>query len=155
MFGEDAPIWPFLTQFGGAAYPLESTASGTHVIETYPVLTMIALGWAVPSSVRLTGRLPKYNPERRKTFSICDWKHVCRRTLSEFDELGLQELPQWLTTLGENPSPKKVDQNGLDSCICLLVALYLAESRECLMVGNMDTGYIVVPSTKSFGLRLF
>ena len=26
-----------------------------------------------------------------------------------------------------------------------MAALYLAESRECLMLGNQDTGYIVVP----------
>jgi hypothetical protein len=47
------------------------------VIETYPVLTMIALGWTIPDSDgRLTGRLPKYNPGRKKTFSIKDWQHV-------------------------------------------------------------------------------
>lgn len=145
MFGEDAPVWHFLTQFGGAADPHEPVTD-TRVFETYPVLTMIALGWTLPDPVRPTGRLPKYNPERTNNFSICDWEYVCQRTLSEFGALGLQELPQWLTVLAENRSPRKIDQDRLDSCICLLVALYLAELRECLMVGNMDTGYIIVPS---------
>lgn len=75
MFGNNAPVWPFLARFGGPADPLQPVA-GTRVFETYPVLAMIALGWILPDS-RVTGRLPKYNPERRKTFSIADWKHVC------------------------------------------------------------------------------
>ena len=41
--------------------------------------------------------------------------------------------------------PRKIDQDGLDACICLLAALYLAEAKSCLMVGNTATGYIVVP----------
>jgi hypothetical protein len=48
------------------------------VFETYPVLAMIALGWTLPDS-RPTGRLPKYNPQRRQTFSTDDWRHVCSR----------------------------------------------------------------------------
>jgi hypothetical protein len=30
-------------------------------------------------------------------------------------------------------------------CLCLLVALDLAERRNCLLVGDQLTGYIVVP----------
>ena len=116
------------------------------VLETYPVLTMIALGWMLPDSARLTGRLPKYNPERAQTFLIHDWGHVCKQTLSELDTLGLKEIPAWLAVQADNRSPRKADQDRLDACICLLVALHLADMRECLMVGDMDTGYIVVPS---------
>jgi predicted RNase H-like nuclease len=43
MFGDDAPVWRYLDQFGGPANPL-GRHSRTGVIETYPVLTMIALG---------------------------------------------------------------------------------------------------------------
>lgn len=145
MFGEDAPVWKFLAQFGGAADPHEPNTN-TQVFETYPVLAMIALGWILPDPVRTTGRLPKYNPQRTKTFSIHDWEHVCLRTLSEFDAYGLSELAEWLAVQAGNRSPQKADQDRLDSCICLLVSLYLADLRECLMVGDMDTGYIVVPS---------
>ena len=64
MFGSDAPIWTFLSKFGGAADPLHP-AGETWVLETYPALTMISLGWLMEDP-RPTGRLPKYNPLRRK-----------------------------------------------------------------------------------------
>ena len=49
MFGKQAPVWPFLARFGGPADPLEPI-SNTRVFETYPVLTIIALGWMLPDS---------------------------------------------------------------------------------------------------------
>ena len=143
MFGKHAPVWPFLTRFGGLADPLESIAD-TRVFETYPVLTIIALGWMLPDS-RVAGRLPKYNPERRKTFSISDWKYICELTSGAFRNWGLIEIVRWLNHAAQNTSPRKSDQDGLDACLCLLVALYLVERRECLMVGDRQTGYIVVP----------
>jgi predicted RNase H-like nuclease len=78
MFGVNAPMWPFLGGFGGPGNPFQHAAS-TSVFETYPVLALIAWGWMLPDSQRSTGRLPKYNPERRKTFSTSDWKHVPNR----------------------------------------------------------------------------
>jgi len=42
MFGKNAPLWRFLTRFGGPADPLLPGAH-TRVFETYPVLAMIAL----------------------------------------------------------------------------------------------------------------
>lgn len=87
MFGDPAPLWSFLTRFGGAADPLEPVAN-TRVFETYPVLAMIALGCTLPDS-RAAGRLPKYNPERRKTFSNSDWQHVCGLASGAFRERGL------------------------------------------------------------------
>lgn len=143
MFGREAPVWRFLTRFGGPANPREPLAD-TRVFETYPVLAMIALGWTLPDPRRRTGRLPKYNPERR-TFAISDWRYVCQRTASECSARGLPGLARWLNLRAANPSPRKSDQDGLDACICLLVAFDLAERRECLLVGNMDTGYVVVP----------
>ena len=143
MFGRDAPIWPFLTRFGGPADPLEPVAD-TRVFETYPVLAMIALLWTLPD-VRPASRLPKYNPKRRQTFSISDWKHVCKKTSGEFSARGLVEIVRWIEDATRKTSPRKSDQDGLDACLCLLVALYLAEQQGCLMVGDRQTGYIVVP----------
>jgi len=57
----------------------------------------------------------------------------------------------WLDNAAQNVSPRKSDQDGLDACLCLLVALYLAEEKDCLMVGDQQTGYIVVPYSN--GLR--
>lgn len=80
MFDEAAPVWGFLDKFGGAANPFELKNCGVHVLETYPVLAMIALDWVL-GDTRATGRLPKYNPVRKKTFDKADWKHVCQRVM--------------------------------------------------------------------------
>jgi predicted RNase H-like nuclease len=143
MFGKAALVWPFLKRFGGSADPMEPIADA-RVFETYPVLTMIALGWMLPDS-RATGRLPKYNPARRKTFSISDWQYVCGRLLGAFSARGLTDIVHWINRAAQNTSPHKCDQDGLDACLCLLVALYLAERKGCLMVGDRQTGYIIVP----------
>lgn len=142
MFGDDAPVWPFLTRFGGPTDPLAATA-GTRTFETYPVLVMIALGWTLSDS-RPTGRLPKFNPGRR-TFSIADWRHVCHLVRSAVSARGLAGLVRWLDAAAANTAPRKSDQDGLDACICLLAALHLVESKDCLMVGDLNTGHIVVP----------
>jgi predicted RNase H-like nuclease len=114
------------------------------VFETYPVLALIALGWTLPD-LRATGRLPKYNTERKKTFSNSDWQYVCGLASGAFRERGLMDIVRWINDAAQNTSPRKSDQDGLDACLCLLVALYLAERKDCLMVGDRQTGYIVVP----------
>lgn len=143
MFGKQAPVWPFLTRFGGPANPLEPIAD-TRVFETYPVLAMMALGWMLPDS-RAAGRLPKYNPERKKTFSISDWEYVCGMASTAFSDRRLMDIVRWINHAARNASPRKSDQDGLDACLCLLVAVYLAERKDGLMVGDLHTGYIVVP----------
>ena len=142
MFGPNAPVWQFLKQFGGAADPFSPRAN--QVFETYPVLALIALGWLLPDK-RVTGRLPKYNPKLRKTFSIDDWRHVCERLSEEILARHLSGLGEWISELKTKQAPCKADQDCLDACICLLIALYFVEPKECLMVGDTDTGYIVVP----------
>jgi predicted RNase H-like nuclease len=116
----------------------------TRVFETYPVLTMISLLWTLPDK-RAAGRLPKYNPARKKTFLNSDWQHVCGSASGAFRERGLMEIPRWIDGAARMTSPRKSDQDGLDACLCLLVALYMAERKDCLMVGDRQTGYIVVP----------
>ncbi|HYE85344.1 MAG TPA: DUF429 domain-containing protein, partial [Vicinamibacterales bacterium] len=148
MFGTDAPVWSFLRRFGGAADPF-GPATETRVLETYPVLAMISLSWVLPDSERPAGRLPKYNPERRKTFAIADWAYVCgavaRRLLAE----GMPELAAWADIVGRHSKPKKNDQDRLDACVCLIVASHLAKRRDFLIVGNRATGYIVVPDSQA------
>lgn len=143
MFGAEAPIWQFLEKFGGASDPFCPTAD-EQVFETYPVLSLIALGWVLPDK-RKAGRLPKYNPVRKTTFSIDDWRHICDRLSEEIAARQLSSLGAWISEVKAKNSPRKIDQDGLDACICLIVAMHLAESKDCLMVGNTDTGYIVVP----------
>lgn len=95
--------------------------------------------------------LPKYNPERKSTFSIADWQHVCAQAAFAFRQRKLTEAAGWLGNASRNTSPRKSDQDGLDAYLCLLVALLLGERTDCLMVGDMETGYIVVPNAT--GLR--
>lgn len=143
LFGSDAPVWSFLDRFGGPANPF-GALTGTWVLETYPVLTMIALDWLLPDR-RPTGRLPKFNPERKKTYSINDWRYVCQKISEEFGGRNIEGLTGWLDDIARSSRPRKSDQDGLDACVCLLTALHLIEMRECLMVGDQATGYIVVP----------
>jgi predicted RNase H-like nuclease len=98
---------------------------------------------------RATGRLPKYNPERKKTFLISDWTHVCNLVASKLLDCGLVHLAQEIQDVGRNVSPRKQDQDCLDACICLIVALYMVKGEKCLMVGNMESGYITVPYGES------
>ncbi len=142
MFGMGAPIWPFLSRFGGPADPLEPVVD-TRVFETYPVLAMISLLWTL-SDKRAAGRLPKYNPAK-KNFLNSDWQHVCGLASGAFRERGLMEIVRWIDDAARKTSPRKSDQDRLDACLCLLVALYLAERKNCLMVGDWQTGYIIVP----------
>ncbi len=143
MFGTGAPIWPFLSEFGGITNPLE-TLVGTHVLETFPVPAMIAFGWML-SDARPTGRLPKYNPRPRKNFKIADWLHVCERTAHRLRAHGLHETASWLDAAALERKPRKALQDGVDSCVCLLIAAHLATGRNGLLVGNTETGYMVLP----------
>lgn len=143
MFGSAAPLWNFLERFGGAADPLHNLGDVV-VLETYPVLTLISLGWLLPDS-RATGKLPKYNPDRKKTFSISSWQYVCQRLSHEFQKRGIENLSDWLEGLANLTRPTKPDQDRVDACICLLVALCLSDGADCLMVGTVEEGYMVVP----------
>jgi predicted RNase H-like nuclease len=65
--------------------------------------------------------------------------------LGKFGGRGLTEIVGWIEAAARKTSPCKSDQDSLDACLCLLVALYLSERKDCLMVGDLQTGYIVVP----------
>jgi predicted RNase H-like nuclease len=145
MFGVKAPIWPFLVRFGGPGDPMISMAD-TKVYETYPVLTMIALDWILPDT-RATGRLPKYNPKKKTQTFAYDWQFVCERVSSAFREYGLTQLLIWIDEIGRKPAPRKGDQDCLDACVCLLVAIHMAQGKNCLMIGDLENGYIVVPDS--------
>ena len=153
MFGSEAPVWSFLHRFGGPADPIAKLKT-VSVIETYPVLSLIGLGWICSDEQRLTGRLPKYNPERRKTFQLADWQFVCSQTKGELEGYGLSGLAAYMEKCLAMQKPKKPDQDRVDACICLIVALRLVESQDCVMIGNMDSGYMVVPATAAFVTEL-
>ena len=68
-----------------------------------------------------------------------------------FRERGLKGITDWIDFAAQKASPRKSDQDKLDACLCLLIALCLVEQKDCLMVGDLETGYIVVPHAA--GLR--
>ena len=144
MFGDAAPLWPFLEAMGGVV-DLDNPSEGGAVLETYPALILIAMGWVVPDS-RPTGSLPKYNPERRKTFRLADWQFVCAQLQRELTELGVPGLARWCADAGQLTRPRKHDQDRLDACLCLLPALMLARGSACTVVGQADSGFLVVPT---------
>lgn len=152
MFGVHAPVWSFLSEFGGAANPL-APLGGCAVLETYPVLAMIASGWLREDS-RPCGRLPKYNPKRRDKFSIEDWRFVCDHAAASLRRLGVNGIADWIDRKRDLERPRKVDQDQLDACLCLLVAVHFARGGEGLMVGNHATGYIVVPHSAALADEL-
>ena len=90
-------------------------------------------------------RLPKYNPEPEEDLLSTGLQHVCVQMSDAFKDRGLAGIVQWIDNAGRLSNPTKPDQDRLDACLCLLVALHLAEGSECLMVGDMQSGYIVVP----------
>ena len=139
MFDASAPVWWFLEEFGGAADP-RAPLGTTVVFETYPALALIARGWLTEE-----GRLPKYNPGRRKAFRAQDWRSVCTRTAEECRRWGVPSVAAWLDNAAVTEKPRKPDQDMVDACICLLVALHFAGERDSLMVGDMASGYMVVP----------
>lgn len=142
MFGPDAPVWPFLNQFGGPADPMNPIGN-TWVFETFPVLAIIALGWTLPDH-RPTGRLPKYNPERTNKFSVADWQYICGNVAAAFTQHQLPQTSTWLANVCQNPAPQKSDQDCLDACLCLLMAIEFIIGNECLMVGDIQSGYMIV-----------
>lgn len=144
QFGIGAPIREFMSVFGGPADLSKEMLQGIFVIETYPVLTLIAMNWLCAN-----GRLPKYNPDR-KTFRTEDWKLVCDYASTLFKQIGLQNLDEWAVDARKNPLPalrreRKQLQDCLDACICLIVGLRLISGEACMFVGNMKSGYMVVP----------
>jgi predicted RNase H-like nuclease len=138
MFGKDAPIWTFLKQFNSP------DTSASEAWETYPVLAMIALDWVLRDSERATGRMPKYNPTRKKTFSLDDWQYMCCQLSAALPSPRFPILNAWINKQNDNLQPQKADQDKLDACICLLVALHFVE-KTCLAVGDVDSGRIVIP----------
>jgi predicted RNase H-like nuclease len=143
MFDAEAPIWPFLERFGGPAR-FDGLFENCLVVETYPVLEIIARSWTVADQSRYTGRLPKYNPAAGKKFNITDWTRLCGQVESCLMQDGVTKLAEWCSQAGQLVKPRKLDQDGLDACICLLVAIGWARGNECLVVGDDVSGYITV-----------
>ncbi|MFZ2123640.1 MAG: DUF429 domain-containing protein [Rhodoferax sp.] len=142
MFDDGAPIWTFLDRFGGPT-DIHSCSRHTEIFETYPVLTIIARGWILSDERRPSGRLPKYNPVRRLTFCPDDWVYLCGKLSEVFKDRGAAAIAEWINSIRFLKIPRKPDQDRLDACLCLLVAMDIAEGKGCMVIGEQKSGYIV------------
>jgi predicted RNase H-like nuclease len=153
MFDDNAPIWAFLADLAAAQSPEEarSASSGRHLIEVFPALALAALHPA------FCGRKlrPRYNPERRKTFKIDDWRAVLRVVTDEARRLGCHEAANWVG-LQDLERARKQNQDCLDALICLLVGLRwrLEPRARSAMLGCLDHGYMIAPITPVMHERL-
>lgn len=126
MFSDNAPIWRFLQ--------------------------------CLEAADRFCGKRlgPRYNPGRRKTFRIEDWRAVVEATTMEADRLGVACVTKWLASLGHVEKPGKADQDRLDAVICLLIAIrWRPKGREeSIMIGDLEQGYMVSPISARIRYRL-
>jgi predicted RNase H-like nuclease len=65
-------------------------------------------------------------------------------------------LSEWLDQLATIGLPKKTDQDRFDAVLCLLIAIRwrLGAQKESIMVGDLQTGYMVAPVSVEVKNRL-
>jgi predicted RNase H-like nuclease len=119
MFCDASPIWRFLHELAAVDDPEGARAarSGLHIIEVFPALALPSL------DLRFFGRLkaPRYNPARRKTFRLDDWRTVAKAAERRFSIFGLRGPAAWCREAADLPSPRKADQDCLDAMLCLCI----------------------------------
>ncbi|BBB99012.1 DUF429 domain-containing protein [Bradyrhizobium elkanii] len=148
MFCDASPIWGFLTELGAEENPerARKATDGLYLMEVFPALALASL------HTEFFGRLraPKYNPDRKKTFLMVDWRRVADVAARESDLLGCDELAEWCRTVGKTAKPHKTHQDMLDSVLCVLIALHwrLRSRCESLILGDSTTGYMVLPASR-------
>ena len=154
MFCNASPIWRFLTALGALQDPEQArlATDGLYLMEVFPALALASLGFEFFG--RLAG--PKYNPDRRKTFRTDDWTRVAEVAAQEFQALSCEEMAGWCRNAGRTGQPKKADQDMIDSALCVLIALRwrLRPRNDSLLIGDLTTGYMVVPASLAVRDRL-
>jgi predicted RNase H-like nuclease len=153
MFGDGAPIWRFLQRLNAIEGPelARTDQIELYLIEVYPALALPSL------DERFFGfrKRPCYNPDRPK-FRIEDWKAVVAAALRQANRCKCQSLVDCLDEIAALPSPKKADQDRLDSIICLLIAVRwrLGSRQESVVIGDLKNGYMVAPVSAAVRERL-
>lgn len=154
MFCDASPIWSFLQSLAAIEDPETSRTAdqGLYAIEVFPALALASLE---PS---FFGRLaaPRYNPARRKTYRAADWARVAHAAAKTCSELELTSPAQWCRDVAELSAPTKADQDRLDAMLCLLVAVWwrTRERSQSMILGSVDTGYMVLPASSEVRVRL-
>ena len=97
---------------------------------------------------------PKIQPEAKEDVFGCRLGAAVHSCLCAACHSGLVRLAGWLHEAATRRPPTKSDQNCPEACLCLLVGRYYSGNGRGLMVGNMDTGYIVVPASNALYAEL-
>lgn len=153
LFGDGAPIWRFLHRLSLADDPERACHAdmGAFVMEVFPALAVLAFDDAFAASKRG----PRYNPARRRTFREQAWRAVLAATTRQAELLELGATATWCAELDNAGQSTKAEQDQLDAVICLIVAATWLQHRErCVMIGDLEQGYIVAPATDGVRARL-
>jgi len=153
MFGDDAPVWRFLSDIAARQEPhlAQSGQEGDFLIEVFPALALPALE---PDFV---GRLaaPKYNPANRKKFRKEDWMAVTAAVAGTAARLEVPAFAIWAGQMGDIEYPRKADQDALDAAICALIGLnWVTGKMPSAMLGDLETGYMITPVSERSRQRL-
>ncbi|WP_198665791.1 MULTISPECIES: DUF429 domain-containing protein [unclassified Sphingomonas] len=153
MFCDAAPIWPFLAALGANDDPLAAreAAAGRHVMEVFPALALAAFE---PAFACRRGA-PKYNPSN-PLYRPDDWRRVAAAAATQYDRWQLPEPAAWCQDAATLSRPRKADQDRLDAMLCLAIALHWrrAPAGQSIMIGDLDSGYIVAPLAPALCDRL-
>jgi predicted RNase H-like nuclease len=147
MFGDGAPIWPFLRVLDADIDWRHSVgaSSGRFAIEVYPAAALAGL---FPSFVE-RGWLAKYNPANGRKFSLDDWSVLCGSIGELGQQFGILGVQEWCRGAAVIQRPRKSDQDKLDAVICVLIAFQWWKwgNGRSVVVGDLETGYIVTPAS--------
>lgn len=152
MFCDASPIWAFLDALGAIEDPERARVAGTglYLMEVFPALALASMGFF--------GRLaaPRYNPARKKTFRLDDWRRVAAAAANHAHRFGCGELSEWCGGARMIARPRKSDQDKLDAVICVLIALHwrLRPRGESVLLGDFASGYMVTPASSEVRDRL-
>jgi len=154
MFCAAAPIWRFKRALGAREDPElgRTAAEGLHIIEVFPALALLSFN----DDFFGQGLAPRYNPSRRKTFSLKHWADVAGTATKVARSLRCYELADWCQSVGKILNPKKSDQDFLDAALCTLFSIWWRRSprENSTVIGDQKTGYIVAPVTPRVRERL-
>lgn len=154
MFDDAAPIWRFKEALGAVENPEAArvSQSGLFLTEVFPALALPTLEAAYLG--RLLG--PRYNPDRRRTFTLESWQ-VVGRAIRHFAEANaLNTVAGWAEQSAAILRPRKPDQDRLDSVLCALIGyVWLVKPRhDSIMIGDLQSGYMITPASSDIRGRL-
>ncbi len=147
-FGPNAPFRRFLNEIDVLQDPMAARVSqeGAYLVEVYPVLALAAL----EPKIMERKQAARYNPTK-PNFRVDDWKLVAKAVARHTDHFNLPTLSKWAKLAADTRWPSKGEQDMLDAAICLIVALQWrrAERESVAMIGDLDSGYMITPVSKS------